>query len=63
VTNCLEMHGTQCDNSATTFQNFFLLASLQIICTPTFKFVPPPLFACIIKIACAKFRQLILRKK
>jgi len=28
VANCLETHGTECDNSAYDSSNFFLLASL-----------------------------------
>jgi len=46
VANCLEMDGTEfCIQQ---FKIFFCLLCSQIICTFTFKFVPPPLFAFII---------------
>ena len=60
VTNCIETHGTECDNSV--HNNSFCLLRSHIICTSIFKFVPPPLFVFNIYTACTKNGQLIMKK-
>ena len=62
----LETHNTECDNSAynSLETNFWLalLADYLYRPIPTFKFVPPPLFAFTILTAYSQFGQLILKK-